>query len=562
MKAERNNEEIEDQNEEDNQDKENDDDDDDDETDEIDVDNIDDYDSNTMIRVKGKTVRIDNQVQVMEDKSPDEPVQKSEGEEVGQGGEVVTVSKSPPKSSDEEKSPSNEEEESEVIKIGEMYVRLDNGSTLSENITGEDDDEEGVSNIEEELVEHYTETGGKQVECVVKVVLPVIQQPETVFIPSPSPEPSSEQHTRTEDTSPAALNRLPSLPTGDSASSLGLDLIPPPPVSQNEICSDETITFPSPPPDLYEGTSEATSTPRVTILPSSPAPEGPAEGFCVSLPPRALSRISERSNSDAAHNQPQPSPRGSRSASPPSEASKGPAEDTMSDQNYTSSEDNDNPPSLCSDLPENLNCRNEVPPLPRFQSEEEALSKEQFPSPPSSLLEGTVTIQECRTEVTQIEPDSLFLELSPPEEEDEDYELAMKADAVTVAGGGGSLERRREKIPYDFSISSENEVTNKEDEDSQSSLHGSMEILEEVATEDHFDHDSTNTDTDDDADVAGANMPRDIFEMAPLAAALEERGAMGQQQQQQQQQQQSQPSEQCDLFDLPPLRSRGNEYIL
>jgi hypothetical protein len=549
-----------------------------------DVDTVDDYDNNTMIRVKEKCkVEINDS----KDSSPDDAVEKCDEPCDVKCDETKNKS---PKTSDEEKSPSNEEEESDVIKIGEMYMRLDNGSTMSENVTGEGDDDEDVSNLEEELVEHYTEDG-KQVECVVNVTLPVIQQPEKVFIPSPSPDPSSEQHTRTDDTSPPVLNRLPSLPTGDSASSLGLDLIPlppppPPALAQSEICSDETITFPSPPPPDISmcdvPTTNDTSTPKVTILPSSPAPEA-TEDFCVSLPPRALSRISERSNSDAnAHNHHQVSP---RSASPPSEASKGPAEDTMSDQNYTSSEDNDNPPSLCSDLPENANNKCDPPnALPRFLSLEDA-QKDQFPSPPSSLLEGTVTIQECGTEMTQIEPDSLFLELSPPEDEEEEYQLALRAEAENGGDGGplqggGTLERKREKIPYDFSISSENGVTNKEDEDSESSLHGSMEILEEVATEDHFEHDSTNTDTDDEAGEAGeAQMPRDIFEMSPLAAAIEERGAMGllqqqqqqqpnqlqhqqQQQQQPQKQQQTQSNEPCDLFDLPALRSRGNEYIL
>jgi hypothetical protein len=170
----------------------------------------------------------------------------------------------------------------------------------------------------------------------------------------------------------------------------------------------------------------------------------------------------------------------------------------MSDQNYASSDDNDNPPSLCSDLPENT--KNDLPVLlPIFQSMDDA-QKDQFPSPPSSLLEGSATIQECRTEVTQIEPDSLFLELSPPEEEEEEF-LRAEVDDGADDPAGGTLERRREKIPYDFSISSENDVTNKEDEDTGSSLHGSMEILEEVATEDHFEHDETNTDTDDDANV-------------------------------------------------------------
>jgi hypothetical protein len=498
------------------------------EAEDVDIDTVDDYDTNTMIRIKDKDV------------SSEKPKEKD--------------SNFPPKQSDEEKSPSNgEEDESDVIKIGEMYVRLDNGSTLSENAGSGDDDDNDASNMEEELVEHYAEAAAGNV--VVQATLPVIQQPEAIFIPSPSPEPSSEQRTRTDEVTPVVnkLPSLPSLPTGDSASSLGLDTIPPAPqTGLADISTDDAAAFPPPPPEVIEfdaASLAAAATPKVTVLPSSPAPEAADEVVCVSLPPRALSRISERSNSDAAAaNQLQlVSP---RSISPASEASKGPAEDTMSDQNYASSEDNDNPPSLCSDLPDNANVdkNGAAAGLPLFRSLDDA-QKDQFPSPPSSLLEGTATLQECGTEVTQIEPDSLFLELSPPDEEEEAFLRAQEEEAEPA--GGGTLERRREKIPYDFSISSENEVTNKEGENSAaSSLHGSMEILEEVATEDHFEHDDVNTDTDDDC-----QMPKDIFEMAPLDAALQERA-------EQQLPQLPQPDDPCDLFDFPPLRSRGNEYIL
>ena len=77
------------------------------------------------------------------------------------------------------------------------------------------------------------------------------------------------------------------------------------------------------------------------------------------------------------------------------------------------------------------------------------------------------------------------------------------------------------KIPYDLSISSENDVTNdelKSGEDqacnSEGSLHDSMEILEEVATEDHFDNDLP-IDDDDDASQE-SDEPKDIFEMPPM----------------------------------------------
>ena len=71
-----------------------------------------------------------------------------------------------------------------------------------------------------------------------------------------------------------------------------------------------------------------------------------------------------------------------------------------------------------------------------------------------------------------------------------------------------------------------------------------------------------------DVDVDVHIQQKDIFEMSPLDAALQERVVLAEQQQQQllqeqqQQQQQRHSIEPCDLYDLPPLRSRGNEYIL
>ena len=57
----------------------------------------------------------------------------------------------------------------------------------------------------------------------------------------------------------------------------------------------------------------------------------------------------------------------------------------MSEQNYTTSDDNENPPSLCSDLPENVAAQKPaIPPKPTLAKAEEFSSS--FPSPPSSLL--------------------------------------------------------------------------------------------------------------------------------------------------------------------------------
>ena len=93
----------------------------------------------------------------------------------------------------------------------------------------------------------------------------------------------------------------------------------------------------------------------------------------------------------------------------------------------------------------------------------------------------------------------------------------------------------KDKIPYDLSISSENEVTNDElksgddpHANSEGSLHDSMEILEEVATEDHFDNDLP-IDDDEDQDVSENSdeaiedqEPKDIFEMPPMPENMSE----------------------------------------
>ena len=74
-----------------------------------------------------------------------------------------------------------------------------------------------------------------------------------------------------------------------------------------------------------------------------------------------------------------------------------------------------------------------------------------------------------------------------------------------------------EKIPYDISISSENEVTHNQetqDQNSEGSLHDSMEILEEIATEGHFERDSDSEEEhEEDYDE------KDIFEM-PLISSV------------------------------------------
>ena len=122
--------------------------------------------------------------------------------------------------------------------------------------------------------------------------------------------------------------------------------------------------------------------------------------------------------------------------------------------------------------------------------------------------------QEGRTEITLVDPDSLYLEISP-DDADEDNDDAEDQDDL----------RLKDKVPYDLSISSENEVTHEGEPNSNSegSLHDSMEILEEIATEDHFETDEVIPDDDDDDDDQDSDQdaePRDIFEMPPMPETL------------------------------------------
>ena len=356
----------------------------------------------------------------------------------------------------------------------------------------------------------------------------------------------------------AMIHRLPSLPTGDSASSLNVEdvsPIPPPLQLQDSVVDDVLISSSDDVVDTENTDEEKTEIKKPDVVPRC----------------RILSRISERSSSEegpqrvvvnTAHinkettvvidaksicgvsgvnKEPllkETSPARSTLSRSGSDASNERPEDTMSEQNCTTSEDNEaNPPSLCSDLPENIMFR--MPPqvhqVAKPQISEESLSSKdskEFPSPPSSMLEATTTTvtQECKTEVTQIGPDSLFLEVTPPDLEDEKCLISNEDESCRNESEEGNIDEmnkisiknniRVDKIPYDISISSENEVTHNQetqDQNSEGSLHDSMEILEEIETEDHFDRDLDSEEEYDD------NLEeKDIFEM-PLISTV---GAM------------------------------------
>ena len=175
------------------------------------------------------------------------------------------------------------------------------------------------------------------------------------------------------------------------------------------------------------------------------------DGFRGSFPMRTLSRISEKSSNE--------------SASTPSDTPAAQYDHSDHEQNYTTSEDNENAPSISSDLPENM--------APEEDSVIPAgLEDVQVEFGCDSSQEESVKNTEC----TQLDQDTL---------EDSDEEDLDETNAEEI-----KTEER--DLPADFraeltnSITSENEVTNK---DSDGSLHDSMEILEEVNTEDRFDHD-------------------------------------------------------------------------
>jgi hypothetical protein len=504
-------------------------------------------------------------------------------EEQQQPREVLEQSPDSPVIEPEEE----EEASSSVIKIADLYVRLEHngsGSTISdEGNTGSDiapvlafiDDEKDEKSSENDLIETLDgmSCGGTSEKFEV-VNLPIQQHAEPVFIPptptnlskssdnslsattdvetAPTKEatatvdqvvapteidiPEEQEETEKVDhhdeeddddlkaNEAASIERLPSLPTFDSSSSMDIDIgsIPPPSAHEDllgarskkeeaSVADSSSSTSPLPPPPML---LDGTEGPPTAIL-SDVAGSFP-------FPPRTLSRISEGSASTT-----KPVPELTLSRSRSRSGSEGPAEDTMSDQNYTTSDDADNnPPSLCSDLPENVGGVQRhggsavLKAIADIEARTARQSSKDLPSPPSSMLEATTTTtttitQECKTEVTLFEPDSLYLEITADIDDNDDDE-----DAV------GALD----KVPYDLSISSENEVTNKERSDgnnSEGSLHDSMEILEEVATEDHFENDMPAGDDDDDEDdhddddSDDADGARDIFEMPPIPNVID-----------------------------------------
>ena len=412
---------------------------------------------------------------------------------------------------------------SKVIKIADLYVKIEHengsGSTISDEGNTGSDIAEPVPFIDGESVaeEGEEEVEQQQAESVEKVVevcnLPTPQHAEAIFIPpTPPTNVSKSSEPELEEANPPTIEELNEADDDDPEIEIEIEEeeeveIPPPPITHCDLKPEPSIdsnssSSPPPPPPIMT----ADNGPPTAILNEVGFP----------FPPRALSRISEASSSK----NPEQPEIVSRSGS------EGGGQDTMTDQNYATSEgDPDaNPPSLSSDLPENItdagfsSTSRVMRAIAEFESRANNTTtsgSKDLPSPPSSMINTTedeeVTL-EGKTEVTLIEPDSLYLELNDP-----DHFAVINDQAVD------NIQMEDSRIPYDLSISSENEVTNNEDDDgekhenSEGSLHDSMEILEEIATEDHFDHLDRGTNVDSDQSF---EQEQDIFEMPPMPDTL------------------------------------------
>ena len=169
-------------------------------------------------------------------------------------------------------------------------------------------------------------------------------------------------------------------------------------------------------------------------------------------------------------------------------------EEGEEDQNYTTSEDNDQHPSISSDLPENCaEALGNLPANPSFDDVRIEYAPNVDPHPSSDEESPKFT------EFTQIDQDTI-------EEEDLD-----ETNAEEIA----TEEELLEDLPQDFhpadltnSITSDNTATHK---DSEGSLHDSMEILEDVNTIDHFEREQEGGDSPAELVVPPAPAPRTLL---------------------------------------------------
>ncbi len=451
-----------------------------------------------------------------------------------------------------------------IIKIADMYVRLGNGSTISSS-NGES--ETGVPFIDDD-------TNGAAAATVDRCVHPTQQKAEKIFVQDDDIQMPTVTEEETEvpvppPPPPVTVNpKLLQCSSESSEGSLDIASIPPPPPAiaeeEKEEAIDEDPTFHTSPPMEKSGVIHSRTRPSSDAVVE-------VITFPLPLAQRSLSRISEGSSSDngaaaaaaAAANLQGQQHRERRVdeavlKGPPqemisSEEEKDAEDDTISESNYTTSDDN-NPPSLNSDLPENrtspdgkqtgvaqqsavdgstdldavaATSRPSVMQIVR-ECGVELGGEIEFPSPPSSLL-GEEEANPA-TEFTQLDSSSTaaaFLEVTPATDEADDakeperipYDLSSISSANDVTGGKavGDLEGE------------ERDISNKaKQDDDDASLHDSMEILEEVSTEDHFERDIESDDDDDDYEAAAAagaeeedfHDQRDAFEMLPMPSEI------------------------------------------
>ena len=222
------------------------------------------------------------------------------------------------------------------------------------------------------------------------------------------------------------------------------------------------------------------------------------DGFHGSLQ-RTLSRISEKSSNEESVGSPRSDTIPAVEVAEAIAAASFDNNTSMSDHeeeeeeepNYTTSEDNENAPSISSDLPENM-ALPLMGGIPSFEDAHHYGFTAEF-SPPSSPIaadgEDESPGRLMMTEYTHIEPDTL---LEGEEEEDPDE---TNADEIRTEEEGE--DEHVDFLPQSGAIAdmSANSNSNEADEASdnrrrnsdEGSLHDSMEILEDVSTVDPFD---------------------------------------------------------------------------
>ncbi|CAB4063000.1 FARP2 [Lepeophtheirus salmonis] len=295
--------------------------------------------------------------------------------------------------------------------------------------------------LKESKEEEDERTRGKESEnsfnmTTTALVFPLKEHPQTVFIES-------------------EIMDLPSPPLAPSATIIIASSHPPPPqlsFDDDEITTEAVTT-------VMERSTPTSSEIDLSVIP--PPPDEPTQ-----LIHNGYGSFERKKDGDLT---------------PKIEEDENNYHNTLSDQNYSMSDDANK--SLSSDIP------------PAIMKDDSP----GFPSPPSSLEihlpppTHSSYSKEARKKKEgvqeendpQIEADSFFLEITPP-----DFDRSILSD--------DEGEEMDKIIPYDISLSSnelkqgnvdveEDNSLSLREEIEEDSLHHSMEILEDVTTEDHFE---------------------------------------------------------------------------